>query len=101
MIVLITGGRMVRYSAMHRERIAGAIAPWAAETAAEVDAYAPNQAGSSTRPRVTRSFARSTGLVHVSLVHSLARIKRRLTVVVYTCSTRALYGADIGGERCL
>jgi hypothetical protein len=36
MIVLITGGRMVRYSAMTRERIAGAIAPWAVETAAEV-----------------------------------------------------------------
>lgn len=51
---------MVRYSAMSRERIAGAIAPWAVETAAEVDAFAPNQGaappgwGSSTGSRVLK-----------------------------------------------
>lgn len=52
---------MVRYSAMSRERIAGAIAPWAVETAAEVDAFAPNQGaappglGSSVGALVSKS----------------------------------------------
>jgi len=43
---------MVRYSAMTRERIAGAIAPWAVATAAEVDAFVPNQ-GNAAAPGTT------------------------------------------------
>lgn len=50
MIVLITGGRMVRYSAVNMERIAGAIAPWAVARAAEVDAFAPNRGGDESPP---------------------------------------------------
>lgn len=41
-VVLITGGRVVRYRAVDKERIAGAMAPWARRTADAVDGHAPN-----------------------------------------------------------
>ena len=41
-VALVAGGRIVRYSAVDRERIAGAIAPWAVAAAAAIDAHAPN-----------------------------------------------------------
>jgi hypothetical protein len=41
-VLLVAGGRIVRYSAVDRERIAGAIAPWAVAAAAAIDAHAPN-----------------------------------------------------------
>ena len=41
-VVLITGGRAVRYSAVDKERIAGAMAPWARHVALEIDGVAPN-----------------------------------------------------------
>jgi hypothetical protein len=42
-VVLITGGRAVRYSAVDKERIAGAMAPWARRVALEIDGGAPNR----------------------------------------------------------
>jgi len=41
-ILLVAGGRVVRYDASAKERIAGAIAPWAVEAAEEIEAHAPN-----------------------------------------------------------
>ena len=41
-IALVAGGRVVRYSAVDKERVADAIAPWAAAAAAAIDAHAPN-----------------------------------------------------------
>ena len=45
LIALFAGGRMARYVAVDRERIAGAIAPWALDTAREIDAHVPNVGG--------------------------------------------------------
>ena len=41
-VALVAGGRIVRYSAVDRERVADAIAPWAVATAAAIDEHAPN-----------------------------------------------------------
>jgi len=41
-VVVLTGGRLVRYAAVDRERIAGVIAPWAKTVADLIDGWAPN-----------------------------------------------------------
>jgi hypothetical protein len=41
-IALVAGGRVVRYSAVDRERVAEAISLWALATSAAIDAHAPN-----------------------------------------------------------
>ena len=41
-MVALTGGRLVRFAAVDRERIAGVIAPWAKTVADEIDGWAPN-----------------------------------------------------------
>ena len=41
-VVALTGGRLVRFAAVDRERIAGVIAPWAKTVADEIDGWAPN-----------------------------------------------------------
>ena len=58
--------------------------------------YAPTV---KSAPRVTRIFAFDGSGVHVSLVHSLARLKRRLTVVICICTRWCVRFTAIGCVR--